>query len=104
MAPKALASLGIAFDDVHDAVGRCETRAAAAPVPFTPRAKKVLELSLRESVHLKHNYIGTEHILLGLARENEGLAMRILQSRGADAAAVRSAVLGLLDPPLRDRP
>lgn len=107
VAAKALASLGIAVDDVReavvDAVGRCETR-PAAHVPFTPRAKKVLELSLRESVHLKHNYIGTEHILLGLTRENDGLAMRILQLRGADAAAVRATVLGLLDPPLRDRP
>lgn len=107
VAAKALASLGVPVDDVReavvDAVGPCETR-PAGHVPFTPRAKKVLELSLREAEHLKHNYVGTEHILLGLAREKDGVAMRILQSRGVDASAIRAAVLGLLDPPLRDRP
>lgn len=99
VAAKALASLGIGLDDVRDAVvdavGTCETP-ATGHVPFTPRAKAVLELSLRESMALKHNYIGTEHILLGLARESDGLAIRILSSRGADAAAVRAAVLRLL--------
>ena len=103
VAGKALASLGVASDDVREAVldtvGRCETR-PPRNVPFTPRTKKVLELSLRESMNLQHNYIGTEHILLGLAREDDGLAMRILRSQGADAAAVRAAVLRLLDPPL----
>jgi ATP-dependent Clp protease ATP-binding subunit ClpC len=65
-------------------------------IPFTPRAKKVLELSLREARSLDHNYIGTEHILLGLVRENEGVAARILLDFGVDADTVRNATIDLL--------
>jgi ATP-dependent Clp protease ATP-binding subunit ClpA len=62
-------------------------------IPFSPRAKKVLELSLREGLRLKHNYIGTEHVLLGLVREGEGLAALVLTKLGADLEAVRARVL-----------
>src|SRR6266545_3168322 len=62
-------------------------------IPFSPRAKKVLELSLREALRLKHNYIGTEHILLGLVREGEGLAALVLTKLGVDLEAVRARVL-----------
>jgi ATP-dependent Clp protease ATP-binding subunit ClpC len=65
-------------------------------IPFTPRAKKVLELSLREALQLGHNYIGTEHILLGLIREGEGVAAQVLLNLGADLEKVRSAVIQLL--------
>jgi ATP-dependent Clp protease ATP-binding subunit ClpA len=65
-------------------------------IPFTPRAKKVLELSLREALALKHNYIGTEHILLGLVREGEGLAMLVLTRLGAGPQAIRARVLDAL--------
>jgi ATP-dependent Clp protease ATP-binding subunit ClpA len=65
----------------------------AGHIPFTPRAKKVLELSLREALALKHNYIGTEHILLGLVREGEGLAMLVLTRLGAGPEAIRARVL-----------
>jgi ATP-dependent Clp protease ATP-binding subunit ClpA len=70
---------------------RCET--VAGHIPFTPRAKKVLELSLREAVQLGHGYIGTEHLLLGLVREREGLAARILAQRGAPDQLVRVMVI-----------
>ncbi len=65
-------------------------------IPFTPRAKKVLELSLREALQLGHNYIGTEHILLGLIREGEGVAAQVLLNLGAELEKVRSAVIQLL--------
>src|SRR5437016_5732451 len=76
-----LGSLGIAIEDVRVQVARIVGPGkdeVSGQIPFTPRAKKVLELSLRESVGLGHNFIGTEHILLGIVRENEGLAARIL--------------------------
>ena len=65
-------------------------------IPFTPRAKKVLELALREALSLGHNYIGTEHILLGLVRENEGVAARILLDFDADPEKIRNAVIRML--------
>ncbi len=65
-------------------------------IPFTPRAKKTLELSLREALQLNHNYIGTEHILLGLVREGEGVAAQIITAHGADLDKIREAVIGLL--------
>ena len=65
--------------------------------PFTPRAKRVLELSLREALQLGHNYISTEHILLGLVREGEGVAAQVLVSLGADLARVRQQVVQVLD-------
>jgi hypothetical protein len=93
---KALVALG-AFPDglraeVEEMVGRGEG-APTGHVPFTPRAKKVLELSLREALQLGHNYIGTEHILLGLIREEQGVAARVLAGRGVELPAVRQEVV-----------
>jgi ATP-dependent Clp protease ATP-binding subunit ClpC len=99
VAAKALESLGISLEDVRadveQIIGRGES-AQAGQIPFTPRAKKVLELSLRESLQLGHNYIGTEHVLLGLAREGEGVGAQVLQKRGADLESVRARVVSLL--------
>jgi ATP-dependent Clp protease ATP-binding subunit ClpA len=115
-AGRILASLGIALDDVRVQVGRIAgTGRGASPsqLPFTPRAKRVLELALREAMALEHDYIGTEHILLGLLRENEGVAARILYDFDA---GVRTHVLRALGkdeqpaaqrgepPPVADRP
>jgi ATP-dependent Clp protease ATP-binding subunit ClpA len=89
---QALESLGVTFDEVRDQVARIVGQGdepAPAQIPFTPRAKKVLELSLHEALALGHKYIGTEHILLGLARENEGVAARILLDGGVDAERIR---------------
>jgi ATP-dependent Clp protease ATP-binding subunit ClpC len=72
-------------------------------IPFTPRAKQVLELALREALSIGHNYIGTEHVLLGLARENDGVAMQILRDFDADAEKIREAVLGVLSGSGRQR-
>jgi ATP-dependent Clp protease ATP-binding subunit ClpA len=77
-------------------VGRGDEVATAGQIPFTPRAKEVLELSLREAMSLKHHYIGTEHLLLGLLREGEGVAARVLLDLGHDVDSVRNAVLGML--------
>lgn len=100
MAAKALASVGIDYEAVRAAVertvGRGEGAISAGRLPFTPLSKKTLELALRESLALKHNYIGTEHILLGLLRENEGVAAEIVADLGADAAEVRAALIGRL--------
>jgi ATP-dependent Clp protease ATP-binding subunit ClpA len=82
-------------DKVEEAIGPAGSAPTGSP-PFTPRAKKVLELSLREALQLGHNYIGTEHMLLGLIREGEGVAAQVLVSLGADLARVREAVLNLL--------
>ena len=99
IAAKALESLNISLEDVHaqveDLIGR-GTFVPTGHIPFTPRAKKVLELSLREALQLGHNYIGTEHILLGLIREGEGVAAQVLLNLGADLDKVRSAVIQLL--------
>jgi ATP-dependent Clp protease ATP-binding subunit ClpC len=99
VAARALESLGISLEevrgDVERVIGHGE-QTAGGHIPFTPRAKKVLELSLREALQLGHNYIGTEHILLGLAREGEGVAAQVLQQRGADLNRVRQEVIGLL--------
>jgi ATP-dependent Clp protease ATP-binding subunit ClpA len=91
-----LESLEITVDRVRAEVVRVVgsgKEATSGQIPFTPRAKKVLELALREALSLDHNYIGTEHILLGLVRENEGVASRILLSFDADAEKVRNAVI-----------
>jgi hypothetical protein len=96
---KALESLGISLEAVRVKVAETIGPAGSGPTgspPFTPRAKKVLELSLREALQLGHNYIGTEHILLGLVREGEGVAAQVLVSLGADLTRVRQQVLGLL--------
>src|ERR1700678_3546783 len=96
---KALESLGISLDAVRQQVEEIIGQGQQAPsghIPFTPRAKKVLELSLREALQLGHNYIGTEHMLLGLVREGEGVAAQVLVSLGADLARVRQQVIQLL--------
>src|SRR3981189_1226721 len=79
----------------EEIIGRGQ-QAPSGHIPFTPRAKKVLELSLREALQLGHNYIGTEHILLGLIREGEGVAAQVLVKLGADLSRVRQQVIQLL--------
>ncbi len=99
IAAKALESLGISLEGVRAQVEEIIGQGQQAPsghIPFTPRAKKVLELSLREALQLGHNYIGTEHILLGLIREGEGVAAQVLQKLGADLNRVRQQVIQLL--------
>src|SRR5881398_800869 len=99
VAAKALESLSISLEAVRSQVEEIIGQGQAAPtghIPFTPRAKKVLELSLREALQLGHNYIGTEHILLGLIREGEGVAAQVLQKLGADLNRVRQTVIQLL--------
>ena len=99
VAAKALESLGISLQEVRGQVegiiGHGQSL-VAGQVPFTPRAKKALELSLREALALGHHYIGTEHLLLGLLREGEGVAAQVLTRLGADHAQVRERVLSLL--------
>jgi ATP-dependent Clp protease ATP-binding subunit ClpC len=99
LAARALKSLGVSLDgtrrEVEDIIGR----GSAEPmghIPFTPRAKKVLELSLREALQLDHSYIGTEHILLGLMRESGGVASQVLVSSGVDLNMARQEVIRLL--------
>lgn len=99
VAAKALESLSISLEAVRSQVEEIIGQGQQAPsghIPFTPRAKKVLELSLREALQLGHNYIGTEHILLGLIREGEGVAAQVLIKLGADLARVRQQVIQLL--------
>jgi ATP-dependent Clp protease ATP-binding subunit ClpA len=99
VAAEALKSLGISLDPVRQQVEEIIGRGQEAPqghIPFTPRAKKVLELSLRESKQLGHDYIGTEHILLGLIREGDGVAAQVLVKLGADRKRVRQQVIQLL--------
>ena len=99
VAAKALESLGISLEGVRGQVEELIGQGGSSPsghIPFTPRAKKVLELSLREALQLGHNYIGTEHILLGLIREGEGVAAQVLVKLGADLSRVRQQVIQLL--------
>ncbi|WP_278857932.1 ATP-dependent Clp protease ATP-binding subunit [Kocuria palustris] len=99
VAAKALDSLGItlngAREQVQDIIGPGQ-QAPSGHIPFTPRAKKVLELSLREALQLGHNYIGTEHILLGIIRAGEGVAAQVLTKLGTEPQKVRSTVLDLI--------
>jgi ATP-dependent Clp protease ATP-binding subunit ClpC len=99
LAARALALLDVTLEEVRARVahiiGQGE-EAVAGQMPFTPRAKKVLELALREAISLGHKWIGTEHVLLGLARENEGVASRILLDLGADAETLRNQVVAML--------
>jgi ATP-dependent Clp protease ATP-binding subunit ClpA len=98
LAARALESFGLSLDGARREVAAIVSPGAAAPsghIPFTPRAKKTLELALREALQLTHNYIGTEHILLGLMREGEGVAAQVLRQHG-DLLAIRTAVLDLL--------
>src|SRR5713101_2195466 len=99
VAAKALESLNISLEAVRQQVEEIIGQGQAAPtghIPFTPRAKKVLEFSLREALQLGHDNIGTEHILLGLIREGEGVAAQVLQKLGADFNRVRQQVIQLL--------
>ena len=99
VAAQALEALGIGLDAVRHQVEEIVGRGKDTPgghIPFTPRAKKVLELSLREALQLGHDYIGTEHILLGLIREGEGVAAQVLVALGADLNLVRQQVVQLL--------
>jgi ATP-dependent Clp protease ATP-binding subunit ClpC len=99
LAARVLESFSITIEEVRADVVRVVGRGddvTTGQIPFTPRSKKVLELSLREALSLGHNYIGTEHLLLGLVREWEGVAARILVSHGADAEKVRNEVIRAL--------
>jgi ATP-dependent Clp protease ATP-binding subunit ClpC len=99
VAAKALEQLGISLEAVRTQVEEIIGQGGSSPsghIPFTPSAKKVLELSLREALQLGHNYIGTEHILLGLIREGEGVAAQVLVKLGADLSRVRQQVIQLL--------
>ena len=99
IASRALESLGITLNSVREQVQDIIGPGANAPsghIPFTPRAKKVLELSMREAIQLNHGYIGTEHILLGMVRANEGVANQVLAKLGVEPAAVRQAVMDLI--------
>ena len=107
VAARALESMGISLESVRSQVVEIIGQGAQAPsghIPFTPRAKKVLELSLREALQLGHNYIGTEHILLGLIREGEGVAAQVLQKLGAELHKVRQTVIQLLSGAQGDEP
>ena len=99
VAPKALESLGISLDtvrqEVEEIIGQGQYESSGR-IPFKPEAKKVLELSLAESQALGHHYIGTEHVLLGLIREGDGVAARVLVRLGADLDRVRGQVVQLL--------
>lgn len=99
VAAKALSELGIELEAVREQVTEmigAGNEKTTGHIPFTPRAKKVLELSLREGLQLGHGYIGTEHLLLGLIREGEGVAVKVIEKLGADLQSVRSTVLNLL--------
>ena len=99
VAARALESLGVSLDAVRQQVEEIIGQGQETPsghIPFTPRAKKVLELSLREALQLGHEYIGTEHILLGLIREGDGVAAQVLVKLGADLNRVRQQVIQLL--------
>jgi ATP-dependent Clp protease ATP-binding subunit ClpA len=102
LAARVLQSFEITVERVRAQVVRIVgsgEEVTAGQIPFTPRAKKVLELSLREALSLGHNYIGTEHILLGLGREGEGVAVRILLDCGADAETIRNEMIRMLSDP-----
>jgi ATP-dependent Clp protease ATP-binding subunit ClpC len=106
VAARVLDSLDLTFERVRTQIVRIVgsgEEVTSGHVPFTPRAKRVLELALREALSLGHNYIGTEHILLGLVREYEGVAARVLLDFGVDAETVRSAVLEQLTPKAQEQ-
>jgi len=100
VAARALDVLGVSLETVRSEIEKAVKPGKKKPqsmhIPFTPRAKKILELSLREALQLGHNYIGTEHLLLGLVREGEGVGAQVLAKLGADRARARQAVLQLL--------
>jgi ATP-dependent Clp protease ATP-binding subunit ClpA len=102
IAARMLESFDVTLEEVRAQVGRIVgegDEVTTGQIPFTPRAKKVLELSLKEALSLGHKYIGTEHVLLGVVRENEGVAARILLDFGADAESIRNEVIRALSGP-----
>ena len=104
LAARVLDTLDVDAEEVRAEIGRIVGRGddvTTGQIPFTPRAKKVLDLSLREALSLGHGHIGTEHLLLGLVRENDGIAARILLERGLDAEQIRNAVIQMLSGPGR---
>jgi ATP-dependent Clp protease ATP-binding subunit ClpC len=105
IAARVFESLDVTIDEVRAQVARIVGQGdevAAGQIPFTPRAKRVLELALREALSIGHNWIGTEHILLGLAREDDGVAMQILLDSGVSADRIRAEVVRTLGgPPAR---
>jgi ATP-dependent Clp protease ATP-binding subunit ClpC len=106
-AARALGGLNIRIGDVRAQVARIigqGDEVTPGQIPFTPRAKRVLELSLREAMDLNHNHIGTEHVLLGLVRENEGVASRILLDFDVDAEKIRNEIIRLLPSGRRGEP
>jgi ATP-dependent Clp protease ATP-binding subunit ClpC len=100
LAARVLESLDITVEEVREQVkrlvGQGDEEIVTGQIPFTPRAKKVLELALREALSLGHNYIGTEHVLLGVVRENQGVAARILLDFDADAETIRTEIIRML--------
>ena len=108
VAAKALEQLGISLEAVRTQVEEIIGHGGSSPsghIPFTPRAKKVLELSLREALQLGHNYIGTEHILLGLIHEGEGLAAQVLSEMEVELERTRQEIVELQESePRRERP
>jgi ATP-dependent Clp protease ATP-binding subunit ClpC len=100
LAARVLESLDITVEEVREQVkrlvGQGDEEIVTGQIPFTPRAKKVLELALREALSLGHNYIGTEHVLLGVVRENQGVAARILLDFDADAETIRNEIIRML--------
>ena len=99
---RVLESLEVTAEEVRAQIARIVGRGdedVSGQVPFTPRTKKVLELALREALSLGHDYIGTEHLLLGLVRENEGVAARILRDFDADAERIRAEILRTIAAP-----
>ena len=106
LAARVLESLGITPERVRGQVVRITgsgEEETSGQIPFTPRAKKVLEMALREALSLGHNYIGTEHILLAIARENEGVASRILLDFDVDAEKIRNGVIRMVSSPANRR-
>jgi ATP-dependent Clp protease ATP-binding subunit ClpC len=103
LAARVLESLDITVEEVREQVkrlvGQGDEDIVTGQIPFTPRAKKVLELALREALALGHNYIGTEHVLLGVVRENQGVAARILLDFDADAEKIRKEIMSVLSGP-----
>jgi ATP-dependent Clp protease ATP-binding subunit ClpC len=107
LAARVLESLGLSVEEVRAQVARIVGQGdelSTGQIPFTPRAKEILELSLREALSMQHNYIGTEHILLGLVRENQGVASRIMDEYGATAEVVRDKIIRMLSGPGRQQP
>jgi ATP-dependent Clp protease ATP-binding subunit ClpC len=107
LASRVLGSLGVELEATRQQVARLAPRGehgATGQIPFTPGATKVLELSLREALALGHNYIGTEHVLLGVVRDKDGTAARVLLEGGLEAETVRSALLDLLGEPIQAAP